>query len=428
MTAAAAQTVQEVPSKLKGYRRTAYAVWEITLKCNLACQHCGSRAGEARPHELSTAEAFELIRQMADVGITEVSLIGGEAYLRPDWLELVKAIDKAGMIATMVTGGYGISRTTAQKMKDSGMSQISVSIDGLEAVHDRLRGKVGSWRQCMQSIEHFAAVGLRFGFNTQVNRLSAPDVPSLYEILKAGGARAWQFSLTVPMGNAADRPEILIQPCELLELYPVLARVTARAVSEGMTVLPGNDIGFFGPYEHIFRYDEHRMGMYWQGCQAGLGGLGIEADGKIKGCPSLPTDSYVGGNIRDVSLRNILKTKELTFNMHGGTPKGVEHLWGFCGSCEHKALCRGGCTWTAHVFFDKPGNNPHCHHRALSMAKKGLRERVVMKERAAGLPFDNGSFDLIVEPLDAPWPEGDPLRFTKDKVRWSESWNRWPVL
>src|SRR5689334_10976299 len=61
-------------SKLKGYKRTAYAVWEITLKCNLLCQHCGSRAGEERKHELSTQEAFNLIHQMADVGITEVSL------------------------------------------------------------------------------------------------------------------------------------------------------------------------------------------------------------------------------------------------------------------------------------------------------------------------------------------------------------------
>ncbi|MEH2299051.1 MAG: hypothetical protein V7K88_08390 [Nostoc sp.] len=46
------------------YRRISYAVWEITLKCNLACQHCGSRAGHTRANELSTAEALDLVRQM----------------------------------------------------------------------------------------------------------------------------------------------------------------------------------------------------------------------------------------------------------------------------------------------------------------------------------------------------------------------------
>ena len=43
----------------------------------------------------------------------------------------------------------------------------------------------------------------------------------------------------------------------------------------------------------VIRQAHHELGTYWQGCTAGLGALGIEADGAIKGCPSLPTDSYV---------------------------------------------------------------------------------------------------------------------------------------
>lgn len=50
-------------------RRISYAVWEITLKCNLACQHCGSRADHTRAKELFTAEALDLVKQIADVGI-----------------------------------------------------------------------------------------------------------------------------------------------------------------------------------------------------------------------------------------------------------------------------------------------------------------------------------------------------------------------
>lgn len=69
-------------SDSSGYRRIAYAVWEITLRCNLACVHCGSRAGPPRATELSTEEAFDLVRQLAEVGITQVTLLGGEAFLR----------------------------------------------------------------------------------------------------------------------------------------------------------------------------------------------------------------------------------------------------------------------------------------------------------------------------------------------------------
>lgn len=62
------------------YRRISYAVWEITLKCNLACNHCGSRAGLARHQELSTQEALDLVQQLAEVGIEEVTLIGEKHF------------------------------------------------------------------------------------------------------------------------------------------------------------------------------------------------------------------------------------------------------------------------------------------------------------------------------------------------------------
>ncbi|MBD2165327.1 nif11-class peptide radical SAM maturase 3 [Calothrix membranacea FACHB-236] len=402
------------------YRRKSYAVWEITLKCNLACSHCGSRAGHERSQELSTEEALDLVRQMAEVGIKEVTLIGGEAFLRPDWLEIAKAITEAGMLCGMTTGGYGISLETAQKMKAAGIRTVSVSIDGLEATHDRLRGRKGSWKYAFKTMSHLRAAGIAFGCNTQINRLSAPEFPQIYECIRDAGARAWQIQLTVPMGNAADNADILLQPYELLDIYPMIARVVRHAYDEGVQVQAGNNIGYYGPYERLLRGrgKEHEF-SFWQGCGAGLSTLGIEADGAIKGCPSLPTTAYTGGNIRDRSLKDIVEnTEELRFNLGAGT----SHLWGFCQTCEFAELCRGGCSWTAHVFFDKRGNNPYCHHRALVHQEQGLRERVVPKVKAPGLPFDNGEFELIVEPIDAPLPENDPLKFSADSINWSENW------
>ncbi|MHC5822641.1 MAG: nif11-class peptide radical SAM maturase 3 [Nostoc sp.] len=409
------------------YRRISYAVWEITLKCNLACQHCGSRAGHARANELSTAEALDLVRQMAEVGITEVTIIGGEAFLRPDWLEIAQAITKAGMLCGMTTGGYGITLDTAHRMKEAGIGVVSVSVDGLEATHDRLRGKQGSWQWAFKTMSHLKEAGIPFGCNTQINRLSAPEFPQIYEHLRDAGVFAWQIQLTVPMGNAADNTDILLQPYELLDLYPMIARVAERAKGEGVQVQPGNNIGYYGPYERLLRGGD--AWSFWQGCSAGLSALGIEADGAIKGCPSLPTTAYTGGNIRDYSLRTIIEeTEELRFNLGADTPKGTSHLWGFCKTCEFAELCRGGCSWTAHVFFDKRGNNPYCHHRALTQEKGGIRERIFLQRRADGNPFDNGEFGLIEEPINAPWPENDPLHFTAEDIQWPEGWEEEPEL
>ena len=409
------------------YRRISYAVWEITLKCNLACQHCGSRAGQTRTNELSTAEALDLVKQMADVGITEVTIIGGEAFLRPDWLEIAQAITKAGMLCGMTTGGYGITLETAQRMKAAGIQVVSVSVDGLEATHDQIRGKQGSWQWAFKTMSNLKEAGIPFGCNTQINRLSAPEFPKIYEHLRDAGIFAWQIQLTVPMGNAADNSQILLQPYELIDLYPMIARVAERAKREGVQLQAGNNIGYYGPYERLLRGGD--AWSFWQGCSAGLSALGIEADGAIKGCPSLPTTAYTGGNIRDYSLRTIIEeTEELRFNIGAGTPQGIEHLWGFCKTCEFAELCRGGCSWTAHVFFDKRGNNPYCHHRALTQEKNGIRERVFLHRKADGNPFDNGEFALVEEPVNTPWPENDSLHFTADLIQWPESWEKAPEL
>ncbi len=124
--------------------RPIYAVWELTLKCDLACGHCGSRAGRTRPDELDTAACLDLVAQMAALGVLEVTVIGGEAYLRDDWLTIVRAIRDAGMHCSMTTGGRGLTAELARAGAEAGLRSASVSIDGHEATHDRLRGVTGA--------------------------------------------------------------------------------------------------------------------------------------------------------------------------------------------------------------------------------------------------------------------------------------------
>jgi radical SAM protein with 4Fe4S-binding SPASM domain len=211
--------------------------------------------------------------------------------------------------------------------------------------------------------------------------------------------------LTVPLGRAADRPDMLVQPWELLDLIPRIAELKKRALEDRIAFLPGNSIGYFGPEERLLR-SIHKGGRdHWQGCMAGRFAMGIESDGAVKGCPSLQTSHYVGGNVRKRSLQDLWdNTPELSFTRR----RTVDDLWGFCRSCEFAEECMGGCSFTAHALFGRPGNNPLCHFRARSLAKRGLRERLVPKERAPGLPFDNGLFDLVVEPFDAPDPNPIP--------------------
>lgn len=374
--------------------RPIYAVWELTLRCDLACRHCGSRAGKARPDELSTEEAIDLVAQLAALGTREVTLIGGEAYLHEGFVAVAEAITAAGMEMTLVTGGRGITAETAGALRRAGAKAVGVSVDALEPLHDALRGVEGAFRSAMAAIDHLRDAGLRVSANTQISRPALRQIEPLVEQLMDRGVAAWQVSMTVPMGRAADEPDLLLQPYQVLEVLPLVARIERRARARGVDVAPGNDIGYFGPYEAQLRA---RFGGVRTACAAGRLGLGIEANGAIKGCPSLPSRDYVGGNVRDAPLEAIWERAEpLRF-----TRDRTRHeLWGFCGTCYYANECLGGCSWTAHVLFGRRGNNPYCHHRALELLEEGLRERVVQVAPARGQPFDHGRFDCIVEP----WP------------------------
>jgi radical SAM protein with 4Fe4S-binding SPASM domain len=328
----------------------------------------------------------------------------------------VRALKAAGIRPTMTTGGRGITVSLAEQMAAAGLHSISVSVDGLEPTHDLMRAARGSFASALGALRALKAAGLPTAANTNVNRLNLADLEPLYEALKAVGIIAWQVQITAALGRAADRPDLLLQPFDLLDLLPRVAALKERAFAEGITLMPGNNLGYFGPEEEQLRSVLEAGGDHWRGCQAGKFVMGIESDGAVKGCPSLQTSHYVGGSLLEKPLKELWEnTDELAFARH----RTVEDLWGFCRTCPFAQECLAGCTFTAHALFGRPGNNPYCHFRARTLARQGLRERVVPVAPAPGRPFDNGRFESKLEPLDAPDPKpAVPTHLLRIK-RWS---------
>lgn len=375
-----------------------HAVWELTLACDLKCHHCGSRAAKPRTDELTTEECIDVVKQLSNLGCREVTLIGGEAYLRKDWTTIIRAIREHGMKPTMQSGGRNLTTARIEAAVEAGLVALGISIDGLRQVHDEIRGVNGSFDAALRALRSAKSAGLNISVNTQITSLVKNDLYGLQDVLLELGAQNWQIQLTVAMGRAADNDDLLLQPFELLEVMPILFALYQRGLPRGLLLQPGNNIGYFGPYEALWR-GGGRDHIHWISCNAGQNTIGIEADGTIKGCPSLPTAPYSGGSVRDRAIEQIWnESPALTFNR----TRTQEDLWGFCKSCYYADHCRAGCTWTTHTLFGKPGNNPYCHHRALEMQKRGLRERVVKVASAPGLPFDFGGFEIVEEPIEAP--------------------------
>jgi radical SAM protein with 4Fe4S-binding SPASM domain len=383
--------------------RPRLVVWELTLRCDHACGHCGSRAGKPRQRELDTAEAIAVVEQLAGLGTREIAFIGGEAYLHPGWTDIAAAAVGLGIRATMVTGGRALDQARVAAAAAAGISAISVSIDGRPDSHDRLRNLSGSHAAAVAAVRRIRRAGIAPYANTQLSRVNAADVEYLVELFIELGVRAWQVGLTVPLGRAADRPDRLLQPFELLGLMPRIAAAERRLRAHRCLLQPANNLGYFGPYERVLR----REFDAWAGCSAGVHVLGIESNGDLKGCPSLPSAAYVGGNLRERPVAEVwARAAELAFARRDRSGE----LWGFCASCPYARACRGGCSFTAHALLGRRGNNPWCHYRALALAGRGLAERLVPVAAAPGLPFDHGRFEIVKEPMTDAHRAGSPAR------------------
>lgn len=391
--------------------RPIYVVWEITLRCDHACDHCGSRAGPVREDELDTQELLDVADALARLGAREVTLIGGEAYLRSDVYQLVAHLHAAGLRVTMQTGGRGLTLERAKRLRAAGLAAVGVSIDGTAAVHDRLRASPGSHAAAMRAIANAREAGLIVTSNSQINQLNMHELREIAAELEAAGVLIWRAQLTAPMGRAADHPDWIVQPYMVLDIIDTLAeiqagareRALARAVSElrSFRVTLGNNLGYYGPHEHLLRSRPDRDDRFFTGCTAGRWVMGIESDGTIKGCPSLPTAPYVGGNVRTLSLEEIWRDGEA---MKFTRERTTAELWGRCAGCYYGEVCRAGCSFTAHSTLGRRGNNPFCYYRADRLRKQGLREVLALAKRAPGEPYDFGCFALE----EQPWSDDPP--------------------
>ncbi|MEM6991090.1 MAG: radical SAM protein, partial [Myxococcota bacterium] len=327
-------------------------------------------------------------------GVREVTLIGGEAYLRDDFILVIRAIREAGMFATLTTGGYNLGQARAEAMVEAGVSGVSVSIDGLAEHHDVLRQRKDSWARAVAALGHLRRAGSPITANTQINGMTAKDLPQTLERLAAEGIHAWQLQVTVAHGRAGDHPDILLQPYQYLALFEDLAIVAQRCRELDITLTPANSLGYYGP---VVLRGQGGGGAHYGGCQAGIATVAIESDGMIKNCPSLGGRNNLGGSWREHGLRALWeRAPELTY-MRRRTSREV---WGYCAECYYADTCRGGCTSVSEPLLGRPGNNPMCHHRALEMDAMGFRERVEFVRTSGGEPFDNGLFRVVREWAD----------------------------
>jgi radical SAM protein with 4Fe4S-binding SPASM domain len=348
--------------KLGYYPRIA--VWELTLKCNLNCRHCGSRAGKARDDELTLPEARRLCGELAELGCEHITLSGGEPLLRKDWALIAETLVDLGVQTAMITNGSAWTREVAAAVRAIGLESIGFSLDGFQEAHDYQRRVPGHWERVVRAIDNAVETGLTVTVVTTVNNRDLGELEALREFLCQHGVVRWQLQFATPTGNMAENRSLVMEPKELLVAVP---RIAGMCRDDRMPkVYPGHNVGYFGEPEEWLR-DQKAVVPFWTGCLAGLTVIGIESNGNVKGCLSLPSelngvDAFVEGNVRQTPLREIWCRPGAFAYCRQFT---VDSLGGFCRTCDYNDICRGGCTWACFAERGFVRDNAYCYWRQL---------------------------------------------------------------
>ncbi len=330
-----------------------FCVWELTLKCNMRCLHCGSKAGKARENELTVDECMNVADQLIDIGCKQVTFIGGEVFLYTGWEKIARKMSEAGIAVNLITNGFMMGDSQINQIKYAKLSNVGVSVDGMEENHNKIRNVKTAFGKVLEAFDRLRRENISIAVVTTLIDLNFEDLEQMYDLFVDNCVDIWQIQIATPMGNMADEKSFLLDPAKV----PLITKfIRDKRNDQKIRLYAGDDIGYYDENEMYLRNRPGTLSA-WQGCQAGLRVIGIDSIGNVKGCESLYSDYFIEGNLREESLAEIWhKEGNFAYNRQFD----VNQLTGRCKGCDKAHICRGGCRGACYFTTDSLFENPYC--------------------------------------------------------------------
>jgi heme d1 biosynthesis radical SAM protein NirJ len=112
-------------------------------------------------------------------------LSGGEPLLHPDIFAISRRAKAMGFYVGLSTNGTLIDDATARRIAAVGFDYVGISLDGIEASHDRFRRKAGAFAASLEGVRRCRDVGVKVGLRFTLTRDNAHDLPGLLELMEA---------------------------------------------------------------------------------------------------------------------------------------------------------------------------------------------------------------------------------------------------
>ena len=217
------------------FARPYVVSWNLTYRCNLACEHCYLDAGGAPlvdtesfadRSELDTEGCFRVIDEIAAFAPECVTILtGGEPLLRRDILEIVRRAAERGLWVVVGTNGVRITENLAQRLAEAGARGLSLSLDALDPDrHDRFRKVRGAWRNTVEGAEILGRTGLPFIVQTTAGSHNLGELEDIAAFAHDRlAAKVWNLYFLVPTGRGQFVSDIT--PAQYDEVLASLNRI-----------------------------------------------------------------------------------------------------------------------------------------------------------------------------------------------------------
>jgi MoaA/NifB/PqqE/SkfB family radical SAM enzyme/SAM-dependent methyltransferase len=178
--------------------------FHLTDRCNLSCRHCMFSSGPGEGAELPAAKVLELAGQALALGCRVFALTGGEPLMHPDFQAIVRGLLEPGTTRVAVlTNGLLLRRTFCSADWDFDRLHLQVSVDGLEAGHDRLRG-AGTFAALAKELQWLKAGGIPFTVSMCVTTDNFADMAGMVDHAADMGAGNVHFMWYFVRGRGDD--------------------------------------------------------------------------------------------------------------------------------------------------------------------------------------------------------------------------------
>jgi radical SAM protein with 4Fe4S-binding SPASM domain len=296
---------------------------QLNNVCNLRCPSCYVGLQMEDHGSLPFERLITLVDEMADIGVFQLALGGGEPLMSPHFVAIVQHSRRRGILPNVTTNGHLLTEQLLTRIRGS-IGEVRLSFNDGFSLDRRL---------LMENAALLKACDVRFGFNVIVTRR---NIGQLEEILRELIA-LHPYSITLLRPKPAPLNERwysanALSPQDSKLLAEQLGRLEPLFADTLLTV----DCAFSYLFYGLPAAELALRGV--EGCAMGERFVVVAWNGDVYPCSHLRGTEYKIGNVKEQRFRDICETS-YAFTRTQLEPRRAE---GQCGSCIKRGSC-GGC-------------------------------------------------------------------------------------